>query len=52
MLRDDLDLNLRKQIFNKLIELIDNNVFINLEDYRNDILQICTEFADIKELID
>jgi len=52
VLRDDLDLNLRKQIFNKLIKLIDNNVFADFEDYKNDILQICTEFADVKELRD
>lgn len=52
VLMDDLDLNLRKQIFNKLIELIDNNIFADFEDYKNDILQICTEFADIKELRD
>lgn len=52
VLREDLDLSLRKQIFNKLIELIDNNVFADFEDYKNDILQICTEFADIKELRD
>ncbi|WP_234121276.1 hypothetical protein [Clostridium hydrogenum] len=50
VIRDDLNLSLRKQVFNKLIELINNNVFHDFEDYRNDILQICSKFADISEL--
>lgn len=47
---DDLDIDLRKQIFNKLLEQSDSKVFDGWEEYKIDILRFCTEFADIEVL--
>ncbi|MEW8995294.1 SWIM zinc finger domain-containing protein [Clostridium sp.] len=48
--RDDLDINLREEAFNKLFGYIESKVFDGWEEYRIDILRICTEFADIEVL--
>lgn len=45
-----LDINVRERLFNKLLEQSDNKVFDGWEDYKIDILRICTEFADIEIL--
>ncbi len=46
----DLDIKLREEIFNNLLEQSDNNVFEGWEDYKIDILRLCTEFADVEYL--
>mgnify|MGYP001017603877 CR=1 FL=1 len=46
----DLDINVREQIFNKLLEQSENKVFDGWEDYKIEILRLCTEFADIEIL--
>lgn len=47
---DALDINLREKVFNKLLAHIDSKVFDGWEEYRIDILRICTEFADVEVL--
>lgn len=47
---DDLDINKREQIFEKLLGQSDSRFFDGWEDYKIDILRICTEFADIETL--
>jgi len=44
------DIELRERIFNRLLEQSDNRVFDGWEDYKIDILRLCTEFADVEEL--
>jgi uncharacterized Zn finger protein len=47
---DDFDLNIREQIFNKLLVQSDSRIFNGWEDFKVDILRICAEFADIEVL--
>lgn len=46
---DDLDINLREKIFNKLLQQSDSKFFNGWEEYRIDMLSICAQFADIEE---
>ncbi|MGB9813896.1 MAG: SWIM zinc finger family protein [Thermovenabulum sp.] len=46
----DLDIDLREKIFNKLLKLSENKIFDEWESYRIDILWLCAKFADIEEL--
>ncbi|WP_346938485.1 hypothetical protein [uncultured Clostridium sp.] len=45
----DLDINIRENIFNKLLIKSDSTVFDEWEEYRIDILSVCAEFADIED---
>ncbi len=45
---DDLDINLREKIFNKLLMQIDSKVFDGWESYLIDMLRICAHFADVE----
>lgn len=45
-----LDINVRKNLFNKLIKECDNEVFDGWDEYRINILNICREFCDIEEI--
>lgn len=47
---DDLDINLREELFNKLLAESDSKVFDGWEEYRIDLLRICTYFADVEIL--
>lgn len=44
-----LDISQRKEIFNKLLNKSDSKAFDEWEDYKIDMLRICTEFADDEE---
>jgi len=44
-----LDISQRKEIFNKLLNKSDSKAFDEWEDYKIDILRICSEFADDEE---
>ncbi len=46
----NLDINLREKLFNKLIEESENKIFYGWEEYKIDILRMCTEFADVEKL--
>lgn len=46
----NLDINLREKLFNKLMEESENKIFYGWEEYKIDILRICTEFADVEKL--
>ncbi|WP_054943823.1 hypothetical protein [Paenibacillus ihuae] len=41
---------IRKQYFTRLLTMSKSNVFEGWEDFRISLLEICTEFADVKEL--
>lgn len=47
---DALDINLREKVFNKLLEHIDSKIFDDWEEYKIDILRICSKFTDIEVL--
>ncbi|MFB9989498.1 SWIM zinc finger family protein [Bacillus benzoevorans] len=44
---NDSDLSQREQLFNKLLEQSDSEIFDEWEELRIDLLRICVEFADI-----
>lgn len=46
---DDLDTNLREEIFNKLLKKSDSKFLNGWQEYRIDMLRICSYFADIEE---
>lgn len=47
---NNADIKLRENIFNKLIEQSDSEVFNGWDEYRIDILRMCIQFADIENL--
>ena len=48
--RNDLNENVREEIFNKLLNLSDSKAFHGWDDYRINILKLCALFADIEDL--
>lgn len=44
------DLNLRKKIFDKIFEFIDNECFEEWNEYKIDLLRICLEFSEDKNM--
>ncbi|SFE54379.1 SWIM zinc finger [Thermoanaerobacter thermohydrosulfuricus] len=49
---ENLDINLKKEIFNRLLTLSESKIFDGWESYRIDILWLCADFVDIEELRD
>ncbi len=47
---EDLDKNIREEVFYKLMEQSDSKSFDGWEEYRIDMLGLCTKFVDIEEL--
>lgn len=47
--KEEYELNLQIEIFNKLLDKINENIFDGWSNYRIDLLKICAEFADIEE---
>lgn len=47
--KDEYELNLQIEIFNKLLDKVNDNIFDGWSNYRVDLLKICAEFADIEE---
>jgi len=45
---EQLDINIRKKLFDKLLEQGDNSIFDGWEDFKIDIFRICTKFADVE----
>ncbi|WP_243096857.1 SWIM zinc finger family protein [Thermohalobacter berrensis] len=45
-----LDTNLRRKMFKKILNQADKEIFHDWDDYYIDIINICSEFADIEEL--
>ncbi len=45
----NLDINQKKEIFNKLLNKSDSKVFDGWEDYKIDMLRICAEFINVEE---
>ncbi|MDN5315932.1 MAG: hypothetical protein PWR08_56 [Thermoanaerobacterium sp.] len=45
-----LDDVLKEEIFNKLLEQSDNEIFDEWNDYKIDLLRLCLEFADVEKL--
>ncbi len=45
---EDLNINQREKIFNKLLKQSDSKVFDGWEDYKIDMLRICAQFADVE----
>ncbi|GAA0738736.1 hypothetical protein [Clostridium oceanicum] len=46
----DLNIDIRKKLFNKLSKECDNRVFDGWTEYKIDLLRICTNFCDIEEI--
>lgn len=44
-----LDKDTREKIFNKMLKQIDSVVFNGWEEYRVDLIAMCSEFADVEE---
>ncbi|MGI1690030.1 SWIM zinc finger family protein [Thermoanaerobacter uzonensis] len=49
---ENLDANLKREIFNRLLTLSESKIFDGWESYRIDILWLCADFVDIEELRD
>lgn len=45
----DQNLNIREEMFNKLLNMSDSKIFDEWEEYKHDIFRICSEFADVEE---
>lgn len=46
----NIDMDMKKKVFDKLLEQSDNNIFEDWDQYKVDILSIAVEFADDEEL--
>lgn len=49
---ENLDANLKREIFNRLLTLSESKIFDGWESYRIDILWLCADFVDMEELRD
>jgi len=47
--KEEYEQDLQIEIFNKLLDKVNDNIFDGWNNYRVDILNLCAEFADIKE---
>ncbi|WP_333860839.1 SWIM zinc finger family protein [Clostridium sp.] len=46
---DISNINLREKVFNKILEESNNEVFGGWDEYKIEMLRLCTEFADVEE---
>lgn len=49
---ESIDIDVKKKVFNKLLEQSDNNIFEDWGQYKVDLLSIAVVFADDEELRD
>ena len=47
--KEEYEQDLQIEIINKLLDKVNDNIFDGWNNYRVDILNLCAEFADIKE---